>query len=280
MIGVFSSTPRPMLTRLAKFYLSLAPVQLQPYQIQRQPLQRAEMEYKDECVRGFLRWFPNLQLRGLKVLDLGSGYGGRTIRFAEMGAAQVTGLEIRNEMAEEGSQFAASRGVTSVEFVTGFGEELPFRDNCFDAITSVDVFEHVEDLEKVLRECWRVLKAGGTLYAVFPPFYQLLGGSHLHGYISKSPGPNLIFSNKVLLEAINAIVAERNDGYRPNALRPKDKLPGMNGTTIKGFKKILRGIPFSHTRVRLDPLFSPYREQWESLHMRYYGFLSRPLGTC
>jgi SAM-dependent methyltransferase len=180
-------------------------------------------------------------------------------------------------MAEEGSLFAASRGVTSVEFVTGFGEELPFRDNYFDAITSVDVFEHVEDLEKVLRECWRVLKTGGTVYGVFPPFYQLLGGSHLHGYISKSPGPNLIFSNRVLLEAINAIVAERNDGYRPNALRPKDKLPGMNGTTIKGFKKILRGIPFSHTRVRLDPLFSPYREQWESLHMRYYGFLSRPL---
>ncbi len=60
--------------------------------------------------------------------------------------------------------------------VLGVGEELPFRDNSFDAVLTLAVLEHVKDPFKCARELSRVLKPGGTLYAAVP-FLQ-----HYHGY--------------------------------------------------------------------------------------------------
>jgi SAM-dependent methyltransferase len=60
--------------------------------------------------------------------------------------------------------------------VLGVGEELPFHDNAFDAVVSLNVLEHVKDPFKCARELSRVLKPGGTLYAAVP-FLQ-----HYHGY--------------------------------------------------------------------------------------------------
>ena len=45
---------------------------------------------------------------------------------------------------------------------------MQFGDRSFDAIVSGDVFEHVPDLPRALRECARVLDPGGILIATFP----------------------------------------------------------------------------------------------------------------
>lgn len=44
----------------------------------------------------------------------------------------------------------------------------PFEDHSFDYIYSNQVFEHVENLEKVLQELYRVLKPGGIMVHNFP----------------------------------------------------------------------------------------------------------------
>lgn len=58
--------------------------------------------------------------------------------------------------------------------VLGVGEELPFKDDSFDAAFSLAVLEHVKDPFLCARELARVLKPGGTLYCVVPflqPFH-------------------------------------------------------------------------------------------------------------
>jgi SAM-dependent methyltransferase len=45
---------------------------------------------------------------------------------------------------------------------------LGFKDGSFDLATNNQVLEHVEDLDAVLQELWRVLKPGGTLLSIFP----------------------------------------------------------------------------------------------------------------
>jgi len=45
---------------------------------------------------------------------------------------------------------------------------LSFQNETIDCIVSCDVFEHVADIGQALHEIYRVLKAGGMLYATFP----------------------------------------------------------------------------------------------------------------
>lgn len=238
---------------LAKRYLRLRPVAPAEYYEHPQPLVRAQAEYDDErSDSGFHAVF-GLDLRGKDVLDLGCGFGGRTVYYKEIGARSVTGVEVDSDTALEALEFAAYRNAT-IQALKGVGEAIPLPPESVDAITSYDVFEHVESLPKTLAECYRVLRLGGVLYAIFPPFYHPTGGSHLHGYVSTSPAPNLLFTCPALRKAIEELLNERKSTYRPT-YRPLDPLPSVNGTTVTGFFEMLRDVPFSAS-IKLRPLHS------------------------
>jgi SAM-dependent methyltransferase len=276
-----SAYSQRLAVRLAKLYLSLFPAYPPAYNFEPKPLLRASMEYNDELKEGFTHWFnifhnEQIDFRGKRVLDLGSGYGGRTVRYKELGASQATGLEVGSKYASEALMFSRRREAATA-FVVAIGEKLPFKENHFDIITSYEVFEHVERLSDVLEECHRVLKPGGRLYAVFPSFYNPVGGSHFHGFVSKTPAPNVFFSNKTLMNAADLILEERGDGFRPRELRPADKLWGLNGTSIRGFQQLLRPTKFSIIRIVKAPVLSPMRKKWQPWKMKYYAFLFQPL---
>ena len=48
------------------------------------------------------------------------------------------------------------------------GKTIPFDDNHFDSILSVEVFEHLFNLEQILNELHRVLKPGGHMFITIP----------------------------------------------------------------------------------------------------------------
>ena len=52
-------------------------------------------------------------------------------------------------------------------------ERLSFEDMSLDFIVSNDVFEHVADPAQAFRECARVLKPGGVMFATFPFFSDM-----------------------------------------------------------------------------------------------------------
>ena len=52
--------------------------------------------------------------------------------------------------------------------VVGTAEELPFKDDAFDVVLSTQVFEHVEDPARALREAARVLRPEGRLILTVP----------------------------------------------------------------------------------------------------------------
>jgi SAM-dependent methyltransferase len=62
--------------------------------------------------------------------------------------------------------------------VLAVGDRLPFQDGVFDAVLSLHVLEHVPDPFRAARELLRVLKPGGTLFAVTPMIVPEHGAPH------------------------------------------------------------------------------------------------------
>jgi ubiquinone/menaquinone biosynthesis C-methylase UbiE len=238
-------------------------------------LRQAQASYDEERDKGhgFLRFFDGrVKLEGEMLLDLGSGYGGRSVEFNQLSGAHVVGIDIFTEATRPALSFARSMGAREVSFVTGKGEHLPFADASFDMVLSYDVLEHVESPADTLCEVMRVLKPGGRMLAVFPPFYHPTG-AHLEGYVSRLPYANLIFSSKVLITAIDEILRERGDEFRPQSLRPTDRLYALNGITIRRFKKILKGTEFEVELLEMLPLISKKTRKYEAWGMRYYAWI-------
>lgn len=213
----------------------------------KEPNNRSVSEYEDEKRFPFYRYFgqgPEM-FAGKDVLDLGSGFGGRTVRYLEYGVRSVTGVEISEELASHSEAFVKLKAADSVRFLVGTGENIPCDNESFDLIAMNDVMEHVISPAEVLQECYRVLRPGGRLAVVFPPYYDLTAGSHLHGYATSFPGLNLIFSTQALKSAATILFHEKEVDYRCFLREvPTDKLWNQNGLTVRGFKRLLRKLQF------------------------------------
>ena len=95
-----------------------------------------------------------------KVLDVGCGSGVLLARMKSLGW-ETEGVEID----PGGVEAARARGVTVHQ---GQLADAQFPDNHFDAVHSAHVIEHVYDPVALLKECYRILKPGGTLVIITP----------------------------------------------------------------------------------------------------------------
>jgi arsenite methyltransferase len=99
------------------------------------------------------------------VLDFGSGVGADVLISARRVAptGRAIGLDMTDEMLELARRNAAAAGVDNVEFVKGYIEEIPLKDDSVDVVISNCVINLSADKRKVLREAARVLRPGGRL---------------------------------------------------------------------------------------------------------------------
>lgn len=102
---------------------------------------------------------------GEVVLDLGSGTGFDAFIASPMvgKAGRVIGVDMTDEMLEKARENAKNGNYANVEFRKGDIENLPVDDNSIDVIISNCVINLAPDKEKVFKEAYRVLKAGGRL---------------------------------------------------------------------------------------------------------------------
>lgn len=111
---------------------------------------------------------------GFRLLDAGCGTGGMLARVRErFPEASLTGIDF----SERALQLTAQRNA-GVTLLPGSTDQLPFGDQEFDVVLSLDVIVlHGIDDEKALHEMHRVLRPGGTLIMNVAAF-DFLRGSH------------------------------------------------------------------------------------------------------
>jgi SAM-dependent methyltransferase len=213
---------------------------------------RTEFEDGDRFFQHFHGHLTRERLNGLCVLDLGCGYGGRTVYYAkECGAAEVVGIEPFASMVERGAELADELGVANVRFQVGRAEELPLPDASCDAVVSFDVIEHVDDPTLAFKEIRRVLRPGGHGWLVFPT-YRGARASHLD-FITRIPALHRIFDPFMIVEVVNERLAASDGRYGLSSLdAPRVSplghltLPGLNGITRND---ALRLMPAARLRI-------------------------------
>ena len=131
---------------------------------------------------------------GNRILDVGCGDGSFS-QYSKEKFRRLYGTEI----SEEAAHIAQKQGVLTT--ITDLNSSLSYKDNTFDAVTCLDVIEHLPDPRLLLAEIYRVLRPDGQLVATTPNIryfrnlYRLIfkgtfphtsadtfvwGGGHLH----------------------------------------------------------------------------------------------------
>jgi ubiquinone/menaquinone biosynthesis C-methylase UbiE len=202
-------------------------------------------------------------LQKKRVLDIGCGKGGVVIACALKGAEAV-GFDLDERELNLARLRAKSYNLGNVSISNGDAENIPFPDNYFDLVTALSVLEHVNNLEKVIKEMVRVTKPGGCCYVTGPNPISPREGHYKVFYIPYMPkflgkiylkmrGFNPDFFDKYVtypypsISKISNIF--RNSGMNVNNLTEKDilmrvdKLKSIRMSECKNIKEIILKVP-------------------------------------
>jgi SAM-dependent methyltransferase len=200
---------------------------------------------------------PFCSFRGKTVLDLGCSSGYLVSAFLEHEPFDAIGADLDPEALR-----LAQETYPQIRFVQSTPAGVPLEPASVDVVYSVDTVEHLSRPREILLDCHRVLRPGGSLLLHFQPW---LGpcGSHLEDIIP-FPWANALFSMDTLLDVASYLYD--SDEYvtacywndrRTGARRPNPYLDHarwdefLNRMTVRRFKLLLRGLPFTTVHLRL-----------------------------
>lgn len=106
--------------------------------------------------RQFRDLFPDMS--GMRVLDLGCGYGWHCKYAAERGAASVLGIDLSEKMIARAREINGDERITYR--ICGL-EEYEYPEEEYDCVVSNLALHYIEDLDTVYQKICRTLKPGG-----------------------------------------------------------------------------------------------------------------------
>ncbi len=118
-----------------------------------------------DLIEELLQWSGVQQAEN--ILDVGCGIGGSSLYLAKKFNAQVTGITLSPVQASRAAERATEALLnTQASFQVADAQNMPFADNSFDLVWSLESGEHMPDKTKFMQECYRVLKPGGKFIMV------------------------------------------------------------------------------------------------------------------
>ena len=127
-----------------------------------------------------------------KLLEVPVGTGVLTMPvYKDLPEAEITCLDYSAAMMETAQKRAEHAGINHITFVQGDVGALPFEDESFDIVLSLNGFHAFPDKEAAWRETYRVLKKGGTFCGCF---YIQGGCKRMDRFIKKLYVPKGFFT--------------------------------------------------------------------------------------
>lgn len=124
---------------------------------------QAQVDLIDEV----LAWSHVVESNVTNVVDVGCGIGGSSRHIANKYNCTSQGITLSPYQAQRGNELAKEQGLEeSASFQVANALEMPFDDNSFDLVWSLESGEHMPDKPKFVNELFRVSKPGGRIIVV------------------------------------------------------------------------------------------------------------------
>ena len=102
---------------------------------------------------------------GMRILELGCGWGSLTLWMAEKYPnAKITGVSNSRTQRVHILEEAAKRGLGNVEIITADMNVFEAERGAFDRVVSVEMFEHMKNYRRLMKKVAGWLKPGGKLF--------------------------------------------------------------------------------------------------------------------
>jgi ubiquinone/menaquinone biosynthesis C-methylase UbiE len=141
-------------------------------------------------------------IAGKKILDIGCARG-RFAKHMVKDGGIVTGIDLSDHLIDD-----AKKNISEATFFCGSATDLPFPNELFDIVYSIETFEHIPNTEKAVFEACRVLKSGGKIVIIDKNYFGL--------------NPNLLIPtpiDKLYKELTNQWMYKRNFEFREKYFR-------------------------------------------------------------
>ena len=162
----------------------------------------------------------DIEIKNSNIMVQGTGNGWDVFTWAKMKPKSIVAVDLFefNEWEDVAKKCKDKWGVRVDFFATSLNSVPEIKSNSFDLIVSDAVYEHCQDMDKVIQESYRVLKPNGQLYANYGPLYFSAGGDHISGNDHLSNRFNhIILKQSEYKKYIQTLKLENEDvqgGYR------------------------------------------------------------------
>lgn len=179
---------------------------------------------------------------GDKVLDLGCGAGWASRLIADAvnhpeHPGQVIGLDVSDEMIRRARSLSIAND--NLLFVVGSAQQIPWEENYFNKVLSVESFYYYADQDRALAELFRVMAPLGELYILInlyrDNYYSLR-------WVDELKVPVQVRSEQEYIDLLKAHTFEDARAVRVPDLTPTpDEYSGRwfrNAEELRDFKRI------------------------------------------
>jgi len=155
---------------------------------------------------------------GMRLLDIGCGWGGMVLHAAEHHGVRAVGVTLSRPQADLARKRAAERGLAD-QVEIRFGDYRDVDDGPYDAISSIGMFEHVglSQLDGYFQRCRSLLRPEGRLlnHAISRPWHA--GRMNHRRFAPRNLGHNFtdryVFPDGELHEIGEVITAIQRAGF-------------------------------------------------------------------
>ena len=170
-------------------------------------------------------------LKNIIILDIGAADGiVLNLLDKELNFKKATGIDISVPKVND----------NKIKLIEGNAEELTFKENQFDVVISSSVIQYIKDKNKMISECFRVLKENGIVIITAPnPLFNKI--AHKLHYYKKDEEEESLYYKDISLKELTVLLENNNFeviSKRKFILFPFGRLPFEK--SIENFLRVVK----------------------------------------